>query len=288
MSLEESLKTAFGQMAMLDGQPSVMDGSQNIFDQQQANSFIPSLMLEYISPKYEEDSFNEIEESIKELKDVKELEGISTKMTDKGLLITFDDKYLFSAGSAVLDTKAQKMLDKVGVLICKKFVLHSMRVEGHTDSQPINSDKFPSNWELSTARATNIIAYILQKNVINPKRLSAVGYGEYIVIVESDIIGICVNVLLLHYSVHSHYHGIALLDLCYPHFKRIVCVFMYMLPDLDHLKPYHRYAQVKYPRCEWLQVPHYALYSYIKTGYLGCECNPSQRLWKLVNCSNHE
>ena len=105
-----------------------------------------------------------------------------------------------------------------------------------------------------------------------------------------DIIGIMsqrTDSILLMHSL-SGKDSIALLDLCYPHFKRIVCVFMYMLPDLDHLKPYHRYAQVKYPRCEWLQVPHYALYSYIKTGYLGCECNPSQRLWKLVNCSNHE
>lgn len=176
--LEESLKSAFGQMAMLDGQPSVMDGSQNIFDQQQANSFIPSLMLEYISPKYEEDSFNEIESEIKELKDVGELEGISSKITDKGLLLTFDDKYLFAAGSADLDKKAQKMLDKVGVLICKKFVLHSMRVEGHTDSQPIHSDKFPSNWELSSARASSVVRYMISRFQFNPTLFTAIGYAD--------------------------------------------------------------------------------------------------------------
>ena len=102
--LEESLKSAFSQNTLLEGQQSLMDGSQNIFDQQQANSFIPSLMLEYISPKYEEESFNEIEETIKELKEAGELSGISSKMTDKGLLLTFDDKYLFAPGSAYLDS----------------------------------------------------------------------------------------------------------------------------------------------------------------------------------------
>lgn len=176
--LEESLKNAFSQNTLLEGQQSIMDGSQNIFDQQQANSFIPSLMLEYISPKYEEDSFNEIEESIKELKESGELEGISSKMTDKGLLLTFDDKYLFAPGSAFLDSKAQKLLDKVGVLICKKFVLHSMRVEGHTDSQPISSDKYPSNWELSASRASSVVRYMISRFKFAPNLFTAIGYAD--------------------------------------------------------------------------------------------------------------
>ena len=96
--LEESLKHAFSQNTLLEGQEDIMDGSQSIFDQQQANSFIPSLMVEYISPKYEEDSFKEIADEIRELTELGELEGISSKMTEKGLLLTFDDKYLFAPG----------------------------------------------------------------------------------------------------------------------------------------------------------------------------------------------
>ena len=153
--LEESLKNAFSQNTLLEGQESILDSSDSLFDQQKANSFIPSLMVEYISPKYEEDSFKEIDESIKELEKLGELAGISSKITDKGLLLTFDDSYLFAPASAYLDSKARKILDKVGVLICKKFVLHNMLVEGHTDSLKISSNIYPSNWELSTARATN-------------------------------------------------------------------------------------------------------------------------------------
>ena len=176
--LEESLKSAFSQNTLLDGQQSIMDGSDSLFDEQQANSFIPSLMLEYISPKYEEASFNEIEETVRELSEAGELSGITTKMTDKGLLITFDDKYLFAPASAYLDRNAKKLLDKVGVLICKKFVLHYMRVEGHTDSDPIRSSQFPSNWELSAARASSVVRYMIDRFKFSPSLFSAVGYAD--------------------------------------------------------------------------------------------------------------
>ena len=176
--LEESLKNAFSQGAMFDGQQSIMDGSDSLFDQQQANSFIPSLMLEYISPKYEEESFKEIEEEIRELTEAGELDGISTKITDKGLLLTFDDKYLFANASAYLDNNARKLLDKVGVLICKKFVLHSMRVEGHTDSEPIRTMQYPSNWELSSARASSVVRYLISRFKFSPSLFSAIGYAD--------------------------------------------------------------------------------------------------------------
>lgn len=176
--LEESLKNAFSQNNMFDGQENIMDGSQSIFDQQQANSFIPSLMVEYISQKYEEESFKDIDESIKSLKEAGELDGISSKMTDKGLLLTFDDKYLFAPASAYLDSKAKKLLDKVGVLICKKFVLHSMRIEGHTDSDPMHSVQYPSNWELSSARASSVVRYLISRFRFNPSLFSAIGYAD--------------------------------------------------------------------------------------------------------------
>ncbi len=176
--LEESLKNAFSQNTILEGQQSIMDGSNSIFDQQQANSFIPSLMVEYISPKYEETSFQEIEDTIKDLTDKGELDGISAKMTEKGLLLTFDDKYLFAPASAYLDRNAKKLLDKVGVLICKKFVLHAMRVEGHTDSLPIKSNTYPSNWELSSARASSVVRYLIDRFKFSPALFSAIGYAD--------------------------------------------------------------------------------------------------------------
>lgn len=176
--LEESLKEAFNQNTLLEGQPAVLDGSDSIFDQQQANSFIPSLMVEYISPKYENESFKEIDEQIKELTEMGELGGINSKITDKGLLITFEDKYLFAPGSAYLDKEARMLLDKVGVLICKKFVLHNMIIEGHTDSDAISTKNYPSNWELSGARACSVVRYLINRFQFSPSLFSAVGYAD--------------------------------------------------------------------------------------------------------------
>lgn len=176
--LEESLKHAFSQNNILDGQTSIMNGSESVFDQQQGNSIVPSLMVEYISPKYEDDSFKEIEDSIKKLRDAGELDGITSKITDKGLLLTFDDKYLFAPGSAYLSSDAKTLLDKVGVLICKKFVLHSMRIEGHTDNQPISSMQYPSNWELSSARASSVVRYMISRFKFSPVLFSAIGYAD--------------------------------------------------------------------------------------------------------------
>ena len=89
------------------------------------------------------------------------------------------------------------------------------------------------------------------------------------------------SIILMHSL--SGKDSIALLDLCAPHFERIVCVYMYVVPDLDHIKPYYAYAASKYPNTEWAQVPHYGLYSWIKYGYMGVEKNPKQRLWKLAD-----
>lgn len=86
--------------------------------------------------------------------------------------------------------------------------------------------------------------------------------------------------IILFHSL-SGKDSITLLDLCYPMFDRVVCVFMYIVPNLEHMDEYYRYAKMKYPKVEFIQVPHYALYSYIKYGFMGCKQNKDQRLWTL-------
>ena len=207
--LEESLKHAFSQNTLFEGQQAIMDGSDSLFDQQQANSFIPSLMVEYISPKYEDDSFKEIDSEIKELTQMGELDGISSKITEKGLLLTFDEKYLFAPASAYLDRNAKKILDKVGVLICKKFVLHHMIVEGHTDSLSMKSTQYPSNWELSGARACSVVRYLIDRFKFSPSLFSAVGYADTRPLETSfspkDPVNRRVEILVLKNKYKSHF-----------------------------------------------------------------------------------
>jgi len=75
--------------------------------------------------------------------------------------------------------------------------------------------------------------------------------------------------------------SIALLELMSPHFQDIVCAFMYTVPGLEHTARYIEWAQRRYSNARFVQMPHYGVYSYIRTGYLGCKCNPRQKLYNL-------
>ena len=133
--LEDSIKKAFNAPSLIEGSDAILDENGNsILDASSADAAIPPLMLEYISQKYEQKSFEEIKDAIDELTENGDLEGVNAQITDKGLLITFKDDFLFYSASATLTDKAMKTLDDIGVLIGEKFALHYIRVEGHTDN----------------------------------------------------------------------------------------------------------------------------------------------------------
>lgn len=88
--------------------------------------------------------------------------------------------------------------------------------------------------------------------------------------------------ILLFHSL-SGKDSIVLLDLCNKKFKRVIVVFMYLVKDLEHIMRYYNYAKAKYPNIEFVQVPHYALFNYIKTGYMGIKQNTKQRQWTLAD-----
>lgn len=95
-----------------------------------------------------------------------------------------------------------------------------------------------------------------------------------------DIVAKETDSILLFHSLAGK-DSIVMLDLLYGKFKRIVCVYMYLVKGLEHQMVYYDYAKKKYPNIEFIQVPHYGVYSYIKYGYLGHAQNPKQRLWTL-------
>lgn len=74
--------------------------------------------------------------------------------------------------------------------------------------------------------------------------------------------------------------SLTLLDLLYPRFDRLVCCFMFFVKDLEHINRYLRYCQMRYPRAEWVQVPHWNL-SYVRRAGLYCEPEPDVKLRKL-------
>ena len=80
--------------------------------------------------------------------------------------------------------------------------------------------------------------------------------------------------------------SIALLDLLSKRFKEIICVYMYIVKDLSHINRYINYATNKYPNVTFVQIPHFAVYTYIKNGYMGHECNPDQKLYPMDNLTD--
>jgi chemotaxis protein MotB len=105
-------------------------------------------------------------------------EGVETTIEgDRGLVIRMKDSILFDSGQAALKPAAREVLDKLADMV--RELPNQVRIEGHTDNRPISTAQFPSNWELSTARATNVIRHLIENCGLSAKRLSAAGYGEY-------------------------------------------------------------------------------------------------------------
>lgn len=178
-ALEDSMKQAFSAPSIMQGSEGIMQDSSNaLFDTSQADSMVSPLMMEYISQKYENESMQEIQKEINQESKTGDLEGVEAIETERGLLIRFKDQYLFASGSAELSPKAKTKLDKVGAIICKKFVLHYMRIEGHTDSAPFKSNVYPSNWELSGARASSLIRYYIARFHFLPTLFTAIGFAD--------------------------------------------------------------------------------------------------------------
>jgi len=104
--------------------------------------------------------------------------------TDTGFKAIFRSSVMFPSGVATINTDALPFLDTM--IAMTKQNKFSVRIEGHTDNVPIQTKQFLSNWELSTARAINVLRYFLDRGEIPPKRLAAVGFSEYHPIASND------------------------------------------------------------------------------------------------------
>lgn len=102
--------------------------------------------------------------------------SVEIERNEKGLVLRFRDTVLFSLGSATLSDDAKKILDKVARPLLN--MPYAIEVEGHTDLLPIRSSNFPSNWDLSVARATAVIRYLVEAHRFPPARLAARGMAD--------------------------------------------------------------------------------------------------------------
>jgi chemotaxis protein MotB len=105
------------------------------------------------------------------------LPGVEVATSARGLVVSLPEAGSFPAGRAELSDAARTvMLDMADQL---RALPNQIRVEGHTDDVPIHTPQFASNWELSTARATTVVQFLIEAGGLDPSRLAAAGYAEY-------------------------------------------------------------------------------------------------------------
>lgn len=102
---------------------------------------------------------------------------VDIKARREGLVVSLREIGFYDSGSATLRTSAKGAIDRLAAVL--KPRTESLRIEGHTDNVPIHNAQFDSNWELSTARASELVKLLITKYGFAANRLSAAGYAEY-------------------------------------------------------------------------------------------------------------
>jgi chemotaxis protein MotB len=210
--LQQSLKAAFSGSILPGGRAILQSGSESTSAHTPATAEVPSIVPLVPTPTSRSSSstgsansaaakqmtsaqlqaaLNSMSASIAEQESFVELKkkldayakahGFGNKVQSvierRGLVVrVLTDNLLFDSGSATLQPGADQLLDEVAQLL-NLDPTHPITVEGHTDNQPIATAQFPSNWELSTARATNVVRFLIGRGV-NRYRLGAVGYAD--------------------------------------------------------------------------------------------------------------
>ncbi|HEX8753132.1 MAG TPA: flagellar motor protein MotB [Solirubrobacterales bacterium] len=174
-TLKEALQNAFTPKVLSGGGSIIPDGGAEKSAQAAATQPVPPAVAGASSPTLETDVFLRLK---RELDAYARRHGFSasieTMVTARGLVIRLlTDKVLFDSGSAVVKSEADPLLVEISHLV-NVDPTHPISVEGNTDNVPISTGQYPSNWELSTARAAAVVRFMAQHGVA-PKRLEASG-----------------------------------------------------------------------------------------------------------------
>lgn len=123
--------------------------------------------------------FTDIKDGLERLIEEKGLQDqVSVTLDKQGVKVEFANIALYQSGSAEIKQESLTTLEEVSRVIREtSHKTHMVEVEGHTDDVPINTAQFPSNWELSSVRATNVVKYLLAQG-IEKERLKAAGYAD--------------------------------------------------------------------------------------------------------------
>jgi chemotaxis protein MotB len=102
---------------------------------------------------------------------------VAVTTTREGVVVSLREVGFYESGSPSLRASAEDAVDRLAGVLKKRN--ESLRIEGHTDNVPIHNKQFASNWELSTARASDLVRLLIDRHELSPNRLSAAGYAEF-------------------------------------------------------------------------------------------------------------
>ena len=180
VSLEQSLATALHKSSQIpEGQSSLLT-TPTVSVSTKSGAGVAGQTQASQQDKSLDNLYNQVKQYIA----VHHLNGNVTIVNQtRGVQITLRDVVLFDTGQAVLRPDAQTLL--AGLVPFLQSLPNPIVVEGYTDNEPIHTAQFPSNWELSAARAIGVVEFLVGKG-ISPPRLSGVGYGQYHPIVPNN------------------------------------------------------------------------------------------------------
>ena len=102
---------------------------------------------------------------------------VTLEITRRGLIVSLKEAGFFNSGQANIKSEAYELINTIAEVMTQYN--NPLRLEGHTDNIPISTAQFPSNWELSTARATTGLKYLLKNFDVDANKISATGYAEF-------------------------------------------------------------------------------------------------------------
>ena len=131
--------------------------------------------------KFFSEDFKNVKATLSELETD---EKLNVNLEARGVVVSMMDRNIFKSGSADILAQSFDILDNIADTLVG--MPNSIKIEGHTDNIPISTKEFPSNWELSSKRALNILQYLVDEHGIEPGNISATGYAEFRPVTSND------------------------------------------------------------------------------------------------------
>ncbi|HEX9714545.1 MAG TPA: flagellar motor protein MotB [Desulfurivibrionaceae bacterium] len=139
---------------------------------------VPPEPQDEVAAAAEAQEFSQIKEEVQaNLQEYGAKNEVQLTINERGLVISLKEAGFFPSGTDKVQPESLPLLDKIASSISR--YANTIRIEGHTDNVPVNSPAFPSNWELSTARANSLVHYLIEKHGFKGAKLSVTGYAEY-------------------------------------------------------------------------------------------------------------